>query len=90
MKLLSRGGIGTVYQVNVFIAVKIARVGEENDYTKEQDILSTLELSPSCPYLVQSFFRVPKITFLELLQNGDLASLLRQRQTIDSGTQNKS
>lgn len=87
MKLLSRGGIGTVYQVNAFIAVKIAREGEAEDHAKEQEIFATLELSPPCPYLVQSFFRVPEMTFLELLPNGDLASLLRQRQTIDPVTQ---
>lgn len=87
MKLLSRGGIGTVCQVNDVVAVKIAREGEEPDHAKEQVILSTLELCTPCPYLVQSFFRVPQITFLELLPNGDLASLLRQSQTLDPRTQ---
>lgn len=86
MKLLFCGSICTFYQVIVFIAIKIAREGKEDDHTKEQNIPSPLELSPPGPYLVQGFFWVPKITFLELFQNDDLVSLLCPWQTIDSGS----
>lgn len=77
MKLLSRGGIGTIYQVNAFVAVKSAPAGEELDHAEEQ--------FTSLAY-ISSLFRVPKETFLELLPTGDLTSLFPQKQTINPRT----
>jgi hypothetical protein len=86
MSLVSRRGVGTIYKVNAFVAVKRARVGEEVDHANEQAIFSTLDLYPACPHLIQSFYRVPKDTFLEFLPKGDLTPLLRQQQTIHPTT----
>lgn len=79
---------GGVYQINEFIAVKSVHAGEEEmaDHINEQAIFTKLESHPPCPYLVQSFYRVPKETFLELLPNGDLAAVLRGKQTLHPKT----
>jgi serine/threonine protein kinase len=82
MSLLGRGATGTVYQLNVFIAVKRARIGEDEraDHTNEQKIFRLLENYPPIPYLIRCYYRRPNDTFLELAPNGSVAMLLNRYQ----------
>ena len=82
MSLIGRGAIGTVYQLNAFIAVKRARRGvdEEADHANEQQKFRFLENHLPIPYLIRCYYRTPKNTFLELAPNGSVAMLLNQYQ----------
>ncbi|KAL9608555.1 MAG: hypothetical protein Q9167_006616 [Letrouitia subvulpina] len=90
MCLIGRGTTGTVYRLNTLIAVKRARVGEEEqtDHAHEQGIFDILESYPQLPYLIRSYYRRPLDTFLELAPNGNIAILLNQfQQRNREGTQ---
>jgi len=80
MSLIGRGVIGTVYQLNAFIAVKRARLreDEEVDHANEQRNFKFLENYSSIPYLIRCYYRTSKNTFLELAPNGSIAMLLDQ------------
>lgn len=86
MSLIGQGATGTVYQLNAFIAVKRARLGEdeEADHANEQRNFKFLENYPPIPYLIRCYHRTPKDTFLELAPNGSIAMLLNQYQERDS------
>lgn len=81
------GGIGAVFQLNDLVVVKIPRDPAEPDHATEQRVFEKIEVHPPHPNLLRSFLRVPGATFLERLPRGDLASLLRDQQTIDPKTQ---
>lgn len=85
MSLIGRGATGTVYRLNAFIAVKRARVGEDEraDHANEQKIFQFLEICPPIPYLIRCYYRRPNDTFLELAPNGSVAMLLNQYQERD-------
>jgi hypothetical protein len=74
-----------VYQLNAFIAVKRARLGEdeEADHANEQRNFKFLENYSPIPYLIRCYYRTPKDTFLELTPNGSIAMLLDQYQQRD-------
>ncbi len=79
-----------MYQLNTFIAVKRARLGEdeEADHANEQRNFKFLENYSPIPYLIRCYYRTPKDTFLELAPNGSIAMLLDQYQQRDRhGTQ---
>ena len=82
MSLIGRGATGTVYKLNDFIAVKRARVGEEEeaDHANEQRIFTSLENHPPIPYLIRCYYQIPQDTFLELAPLGSIAMLLNQYQ----------
>ena len=82
MSLMGRGATGTVYQLNAFIAVKRARLGEdeESDHANEQRIFELLEKHLPIPHLIRCYYRTPKNTFLELIPNGSVAMLLNKYQ----------
>lgn len=86
MSLLGRGATGTVYQLNAFIAVKRARVGEEEeaDHANEQRNFIFLGKYPPIPYIIRCYHLIPKDTFLELAPNGCIAMLLNKYQKRDS------
>jgi len=90
MSLMGRGATGTVYQLNAFIAVKRARLGEDEEagHANEQRKFKFLENYSPIPYLIRCYYRTPKDTFLELAPNGSIAMLLDQYQQRDRhGTQ---
>ncbi|OAG43226.1 hypothetical protein AYO21_02512 [Fonsecaea monophora] len=82
MTLLGRGANGTVYQLTPFIAVKIARTGpyEEIDHLHEQKVFELLEEQDRIPFLIESFYRTPLSTFLELADEGSVAQHLNRYQ----------
>ena len=82
MSLIGRGATGTIYQLNDFIVVKRARVGEdeESDHANEQRMFELLEKSRPIPHLIRCYYRTPKNTFLELAPNGCFAMLLNKYQ----------
>ncbi|KAL9123575.1 MAG: hypothetical protein Q9217_007005 [Psora testacea] len=82
MSLIGRGVTGTVYQLNAFIALKKARLGEdeESDHTNEQRIFELLEKYLPIPHLIRCYYRTPKNTFLEFVPNGSVAMLLNKYQ----------
>ena len=75
-----------MYQLNAFIAVKRARLGEdeEADHINEQRNFEFLEDYSPIPYLIRCYYRTPTDTFLELAPNGSIAMLLDQYQKRDS------
>ena len=90
MSLIGRGATGAVYQLNPLIAVKRARIGEEEqaDHANEQRMLRFLENCSSIPYLIRCYYQRPNDTFLEFAPNRCVAMLLNQYQERDShGTQ---
>ena len=88
MSLIGRGVTGTVYQLNAFIAVKKARLGEdqESDHANEQRIFELLEKHSPIPHLIRCYYRTSKNTFLELAPNGSVAMLLNKYQQRDTYT----
>ena len=82
MSLIGRGATGTVYQLNKFIAVKRARLGEDEEiyHANEQRIFELLERYLQIPHLIRCYYRTPKNTFLELVPNGSVAMLLNKYQ----------
>jgi serine/threonine protein kinase len=85
MSLIGRGTNGTVYQLSVFIAVKRARKGEEEqaDHANKQKIFRFLKNRPQNQHLIRCFYQRPHDTFLELAPNGSVAMLLSRYQKRD-------
>ncbi len=85
ISLIDREVTGTVYQLNIFIAVKRARLKEDKkiDYANKQRKFKFLENYSSISYLIRYYYRTPKNTFLELASNGSIAMLLDQYQQRD-------
>lgn len=82
VRLLGKGATGIVYQLNSFIVVKRACLGEEEeaDHASEQSMFQLLQSDPPVPHLVLCYFQRPRDTFLEYAPNGSLALLLNQYQ----------
>jgi atypical protein kinase C zeta type len=72
LSLISLGGIGAIYKLNVCIIVKIPCYKDEPDYTTKQSIFNILESYLLYLNLVTSFLRVLNTTFLEFLLGGNL------------------
>ena len=85
MSLIDRGVTGTMYQLNVFIAVKRARLkmNEKIDHANEQRKFKFFENYSSILYLIRCYYRTSKDTFLELASNESIAMLLDQYQQRD-------
>ena len=65
------GGHSVLLQIADGIAAKVSFKTGGQHLSHEQAIFSLLEQTPS-PHIVQSFLRVPDITFMQLLNNGTL------------------
>ena len=76
--------MGIVYRVTKTIAVKRLQNLTKDDRTgNEHLVFDLLDKYPSCPNIVQSFYRTPSAIFLHLMSGGTLDQRLRERQTRD-------
>lgn len=71
-----------MYRLTPFVAVKRARNGrdEEIDHVHEQKVFEILEKHDRIPFLIESFYRTPMNTFLELADQGSVALHLNRYQ----------
>ncbi|KAL8899984.1 MAG: hypothetical protein Q9207_005917 [Kuettlingeria erythrocarpa] len=84
LELLGFGSFGIVYKVTQIVAVKRLKRDDENNLpTNEHQVFDLLERYPTCPNIVQSFYRVPSAIFLHLMSGGTIDQRLRERQTRD-------
>ncbi len=74
-----------MYRLNALIAVKGARVGEEEhaDHANEQKMFQILEIFPHIHHLIRCFYQRSTDTFLELALNASVAMRLGQYQVRD-------
>ncbi|KAI1499840.1 kinase domain-containing protein [Biscogniauxia marginata] len=82
-RVLSRGAIGWVYQINDRIALKYAREPDSKEFAKENDMFDLFEKHPPCPHVVQSFLRLPDANFLAFMSGGSLDDRLKSHQVRD-------
>lgn len=89
IRLLGRGATGTVYQLTSFIAVKIARNGddEQADHANEQRTLEYIGERSEIPHLIRCFHHVSKYTFLEVAPSSSIAMLLNQHQKCENDSE---
>lgn len=83
-RFLSRGAIGWVYQINDHIALKYAREPHSDQFTRENDIFNLFDKHPPCPYIIQSFLRLPNANFLAFMSGGSLDDRLKSHQIRNS------
>ena len=84
LEILGWGSVGIVYRVTKTIAVKRVQNLTKDDRTgNEHLVFDLLDKYPSCPNIVQSFYRTPSAIFLHLMSGGTLDQRLRERQTRD-------
>lgn len=82
-RFLSRGAIGWVYQINDRIALKYAREPGSEEFTRENGMFDLFAEHPPCPYVVQSFLRLPDANFLAFMSGGSLDDRLKSHQIRD-------
>ena len=82
-RVLSRGANGWVYQINDRIALKYSRTPNSEAIAKENDMFDIFEKHPPCPYIIQSFLRLPNAKFLAFMSGGSLYDRLKPYQTRD-------
>ncbi len=85
INLIDRKATDTIYQLNVFIAVKRARLEENKkiDYANKQRKFKFFENYSLISYLIRCYYRISKNIFLELVSNENIAILLDQYQQRD-------
>ncbi|KAL8835786.1 MAG: hypothetical protein Q9170_003180 [Blastenia crenularia] len=84
LELLGWGSVGIVYKISKTIAMKkVKGIDKGNQPTNEHVVFDLLDKHPSCPNIVQSFYRVPSAIFLHLMDGGTLDQRLRERQRRD-------
>lgn len=73
MSLIGRVATGTVYQLNTFIAIKIACAGEDQqvDHANEQEMFQILGNRSPIPDLIRCYFQRSNDIFLDLVSNGE-------------------
>jgi serine/threonine protein kinase len=79
-KFLSLGATGWVYQLDDEIVLKYARAQRSEAFSRESRTYDLLEKHEPCPYIVQSFLRLPNANFLPFLSGGSLEKRLRSNQ----------
>ncbi|PVH79396.1 hypothetical protein DL98DRAFT_461192 [Cadophora sp. DSE1049] len=80
------GGSSHIYRLNHFILVKVPREkGDEAAHALEQANFDVIERHGRYPNLVNSFYRLPGVTFLESVGT-NLQYILQQHQTRDPRT----
>lgn len=83
-RFLSLGAIGWVYQINDRIALKYARTPDSEELARENDMFDIFEKHhPPCPYVIQSFLRLPDANFLAFMSGGSLDDRLKSHQVRD-------
>jgi serine/threonine protein kinase len=82
-RLLSRGDVGWVYQIDERIALKYPRGSSDRNFAQEIEMFNVFEKYPPCPDIVQSFLRVSKGNFLAFLSGGTLDQRIRAHQIRD-------
>lgn len=65
------GGHSVILSITEHIAAKVSLRSGDTYLRLEQTIFELLDRAP-CPYIVQSFFRGPDVTFMQLHRNGTL------------------
>ena len=79
--IISGGAVGWVKHINDRIVLKYARQADSKEFAKENAIYDLLERAePPCPYILQSFLRLPNYNFLANMSGGSLDERLRSRQ----------
>ena len=71
------GGHSVILSITEDIAAKVSLRSGDTYLRHEQTIFELLDRAP-CPYIIQSFFRGPDVTFMQLYRNGTL----HQRMTM--------
>ena len=71
------GGHSVLLSITEHIAAKVSLKSGDTHLRHEQMIFELLAQTP-CPYIIQSFFRGPDVTFMQLFKNGTL----HQRMTM--------
>jgi serine/threonine protein kinase len=79
-KFLSLGATGWVYQIDDNIVLKYARAQRSEAFARESEIFDIFEKHDPCPYVVQSFLRLPNANFLAFVSDGSLEKRLRANQ----------
>jgi len=79
-KFLSLGAAGWVYQIDDNIALKYAKDPGGEAFARESEIYDIFETYDPCPYVVQSFLRLPNANFLAFMSGGSLGKRLRANQ----------
>jgi atypical protein kinase C zeta type len=79
-KFLSLGATGWVYQIGDDFVLKYARAQRSEAFAWESKIYDIFEKHDPCPYVVQSFLRLPNANFLAFLSGGSLEKWLRTNQ----------
>lgn len=83
-ELLGMGSISIVYKITETIAVKRAKNNDDDKQViNEYHVFDLLDKYPSCPNIVQSFYRIPSAIFLDCMAGGTLDQRLRVLQTRD-------
>lgn len=79
-KLLSAGGTGYVYKLSNRIAVKYYKQPDTEICKNEIAFFDLLEKHEPCPYILQSFLRVPAGNFLAFMRGRSLQDKLESHQ----------
>jgi serine/threonine protein kinase len=79
-RFLSLGATGWVYQIDDDIVLKYARAERSEAFARESKTYDIFEKHNPCPYVVQSFLRLPNANFLAFLSGGSLEKRLRANQ----------
>ncbi|KAI0096182.1 kinase domain-containing protein [Hypoxylon sp. NC0597] len=77
-RFLSLGATGWVFQINDHIALKYASTPGSISF--ENDMFNLFEKHTPCPYVIQSFLRLPNANFLAFMSGGSLDARLRSYQ----------
>ncbi|POR34529.1 Serine/threonine-protein kinase Sgk1 [Tolypocladium paradoxum] len=76
---LSQGATGWIYKVEEGIVLKYPLTGN-NDLAKENTAYDIFEAHHPCPFVIQSFLRLPNAIFLPLFSGGNLQKRLESNQ----------
>ncbi|KAI1760983.1 kinase domain-containing protein [Hypoxylon sp. FL1150] len=77
-RFLSLRATGWVFQINDHIAIKYAY--RPGSIAFENEMFDLFEKHTACPYIIQSFLRLPDANFLALMSGGSLDARLRSNQ----------
>lgn len=84
-QVLGGGSVAIAYKITEIIAVKQAKILDENKQVQnEHQIYDLLGKHCRCPNIVQSSYRIPSAIFLHLMSGGTFDQRLRAYQTRDS------
>ncbi|EPE05425.1 protein kinase domain-containing protein [Ophiostoma piceae UAMH 11346] len=80
-EFISRGAVGWVTRINDRIVLKYAREANSEAFAQENTFYDLFEQQETpCPYILQSFLRMPDYNFLANMSGGSLDDRLRSCQ----------